>query len=336
MANNLTLTNPVFDTTTAKFGTGAIKGGSGLAASGLVSATPFTMECWVKLAAAPSGTIVAIGNSGAFGWVGAVNSGKARAFIGSGSGYRAFTGAVISDGAWHHLAASTDGTFAGTHFYVDGVAATQDGTAGTAIVVSAGQFGVNVDVAGGSAWTGEVDEVAVWSTNRYSAAFTPPTSAYAGSETGLVSLYHLDGDGTDGSGVAPSPATAYTLTGPSSGTSGSPSSAFTVQASGSLSAAVTVTPSDGGNGGTFSPTTVTLAAGNNSSATFTYTPASTGSKTISTTNSGSLTNRSYSPGRGLGLLSAWLDAGRARVRSARNAVGRFFDGGSALEGRGLA
>ncbi len=42
------------------------------------------------------------------------------------------------------------------------------------------------------------------------------------------------------------------------------------------------------------------------------------------------------PGRGLGLLSAWLDAGRARVRSARNAVGRFFDGGSALEGRGLA
>ena len=47
-------------------------------------------------------------------------------------------------------------------------------------------------------------------------------------------------------------------------------------------------------------------------------------------------SRSYSPGRGLGLLSASLDAGRARVRSARNAVGRFFDGGSALEGRGLA
>ncbi len=47
-------------------------------------------------------------------------------------------------------------------------------------------------------------------------------------------------------------------------------------------------------------------------------------------------NRPYSPGRGHSLLRASLDAGRARVRSARNAVGRFLDGGSALEGRGLA
>ena len=47
-------------------------------------------------------------------------------------------------------------------------------------------------------------------------------------------------------------------------------------------------------------------------------------------------NRSYSPGRGHGLLSGSLDGGRVRVRSARNAVGRLFDGGSALEKRGLA
>ena len=292
MANNLTLTNPVFDTAAAKFGSGALSGGFGLAASGLVSSTPFAFEGWVKISAAPGATKVALGNSAQFGWLGCDSSGKAQGFIGGSTGYRGFSGPSIIDGAWHHLAISTDGTFANTHMYVDGVAATQNATTGSTVIPAAGQFGVNADGnSGGSLnWPGEVDEAAVWSTNRYNAAFTPPTSAYTGSETGLVALYHLDSNGTDSSGAAPSPATTYTLTGPSSGTVSTASGAFTVQASGSLSAAVTVTPSDGGNGGTFSPTTVTLAAGNNSSATFTYTPASTGSKTISTTNSGSLTN----------------------------------------------
>ena len=64
---------------------------------------------------------------------------------------------------------------------------------------------------------------------------------------------------------------------------------FTVELSGGVVGTVTVTPSDGGGGGTFTPTTVALTTLAPSD-TFTYTPASTGTKTISVTNDGGLTD----------------------------------------------
>jgi hypothetical protein len=85
-------------------------------------------------------------------------------------------------------------------------------------------------------------------------------------------------------------ATAYTLVGPASGRVDSPSGLFSVASNGSLASAVTITPSDAADGGSFSPTTVELAAGDFTSATFRYTPASTGTKTISTTDSSTLTD----------------------------------------------
>lgn len=114
----------------------------------------------------------------------------------------------------------------------------------------------------------------------------------------LIQFFYLDGTPyfsvSQAVGAQPilQAATTYTLTGPSTATVGSASSNFTVQSNGTLSSAVTVTPSDGGGGGSFSPATVTLAANasGTSSATFTYTPASAGTKTISTTNNGGLTN----------------------------------------------
>lgn len=87
-------------------------------------------------------------------------------------------------------------------------------------------------------------------------------------------------------------ASTYTLSGPSSGVLGAVSPAFTVTAVNSLAAAVTVTPSDSGAGGTFAPSSVSLPAGLNKSATFTYLPSGAGTKTISTANGGGLTNPS--------------------------------------------
>jgi hypothetical protein len=86
-------------------------------------------------------------------------------------------------------------------------------------------------------------------------------------------------------------ASTYTLSGPSSGAPSVPSTNFTVAlpAGGVVPSTVTVTPSDGGGGGTFTPTTVNLSTGA-PLATFTYTPASTGAKTLSVTNNGGLTN----------------------------------------------
>lgn len=91
-------------------------------------------------------------------------------------------------------------------------------------------------------------------------------------------------------------ATAYSVSGPSSGRSGKPSTYFTVTPNGPVSGDVTVTPSDGGDGGTFTPSTVTIPDGTAAAQTFTYTAASTGAKTISFSDDGGLTdpsNHSY-------------------------------------------
>ena len=54
-------------------------------------------------------------------------------------------------------------------------------------------------------------------------------------------------------------ATAVTMTGPTTGAVSTASSNFTVDVNGSLASSVTVTPSDGGAGGTFIPTSLTFA-----------------------------------------------------------------------------
>jgi hypothetical protein len=86
-------------------------------------------------------------------------------------------------------------------------------------------------------------------------------------------------------------ATAITLSGPTSGNVSVASSNFTVAANGVITGTVVVTPNDSSDGGAFTPTSVSLSSGT-PSATFTYTPASTGAKTVAVTNNGSLTNPS--------------------------------------------
>jgi hypothetical protein len=83
----------------------------------------------------------------------------------------------------------------------------------------------------------------------------------------------------------------YFLTGPTTGEELITSTPFTVSLAGdsSLTSTVVITPHDGGDGGTFAPTTVTLSVAS-PTATFTYTPASVGTKAISVTNNRGLTN----------------------------------------------
>jgi hypothetical protein len=86
-------------------------------------------------------------------------------------------------------------------------------------------------------------------------------------------------------------ATTYVYSGPTSGATAVASAPFTVHllSGQTVPAPVTVTPHDGGGGGTFTPSTVSLTTAA-PSATFTYTPGSTGAKTISVTNGGGLTD----------------------------------------------
>ena len=90
-------------------------------------------------------------------------------------------------------------------------------------------------------------------------------------------------------------ATLITFFGPSGGAELVPSTNFTVGADGSITGTVTVTPSDGGAGGTFTPTTVNISSGS-PTATFIYTPpAGSATLTISVTNNGGLTNPASIP-----------------------------------------
>lgn len=85
-------------------------------------------------------------------------------------------------------------------------------------------------------------------------------------------------------------ATALTLSGPSSGTVGVASNNFTVGVDMlPINGTVTVTPSDGNGGGSFTPPLVNLTTAS-PTATFTYTAVSAGTKTIGVTNNGGLTN----------------------------------------------
>lgn len=90
----------------------------------------------------------------------------------------------------------------------------------------------------------------------------------------------------------PAPATAVSMTGPTTGVSGVASTAFSIGVTplgGAITGTVVVTPSDAAAGGTFTPTSVNLTTAA-PAATFTYTPSSAGAKTISVTNNGGLTN----------------------------------------------
>lgn len=103
--------------------------------------------------------------------------------------------------------------------------------------------------------------------------------------------------------------TAYTLTAPgtASGAAGVASGNFTVTPNGAVTA--TVTPADGGAGGTFTPSSLSWTSASNSQ-TFTYTPPSSGStpgtaviRTIATTNNAGLTDPASVAYTGIALIN---------------------------------
>lgn len=279
MPNNATMTSAVYGSN-GKFGYD-LSGGYALIpqAAFPASNTAVTVEAWVRRNGSPSAVAVAVGSQGTF-WFGATTAGVATLHYGPTATEVTIVSSIgICDNVLHHIEANWDAN--GCRFYVDGVLA---GSSATTLAASApnrgSPIGVNAFAVGGAstgnAWGGDIDEVAFWSTARHTAAFTPPTAAYAGTETGLTGLYHLDQNGTDSVAAA---ATALTLSGSSSGVVGT-SNQVTVGVNGALAANVTVnlTAADGA----YSPSSVTLTP-SATSGTSAYTPASSGAKTLTAT-----------------------------------------------------
>jgi hypothetical protein len=88
--------------------------------------------------------------------------------------------------------------------------------------------------------------------------------------------------------TGPGAATAFTLSGPTTGVNGV-ATTFTVTPNGALSSSVVVTPA-ATNAGSVSPTSLTFAAGSTAAQTFTVTRASDGASSVSIANNGGLSN----------------------------------------------
>lgn len=184
----------------------SLNGGSGQVANPIPTNGTWTIEGWVKGGAAGA-VEVAFGAADTF-WAGNDASDNATARYGSGGTEVALNSTTnIRDNQWHHLALAVAAD--GAQLFVDGVSvATSATTMSGAGATYTGNMGVRIFPGTAYAWSGEIDEVAIWSTERYTAGFTP-SGPIADGTADLVALWHLDNNGTDtaagggGGGVTP-------------------------------------------------------------------------------------------------------------------------------------
>lgn len=285
MSYDLNLTNPTY-APFGNFGQG-LNGGYGRAVGVLPGGT-FTIRARVKIGAS-SGQLCVAGQGDAF-FLGLNSSGKVVAEYGKPIVSLA-TALSINDSLEHELELNV-GPFGGLLF-LDGALVAQSTTVG-AINTAASSAGMGVRTfafaAGSTAytWPGEVGEVAVFSTQQHSEAYTPTGLPVDSGAPNLRALWRLNGDGVDSAGII-TPATAILIGGPNAGETGAASGNFTVSANGAITGTVVVTPSAGAGGGTFAPMSVSISAAS-PTAVFKYTPESDGAKSISVTNNGGLGN----------------------------------------------
>ena len=189
IGNSLTMWNTSYDMVSSKYPGGALAGGYGYGVLTSPASNSFTWEVWAKLSAAPGQQVVAIGSANA-GSLGANAQGQETCSVATNS--TTITGPSLVDGKWHLL--DLVGGPSGFACYLDGV---QVGNSAAVQMLPANATVGVATIQGNSIWTGEIDEASVWNVSRYTGSFTPPAAPYVGNETGLVALYHLNGNGAD-------------------------------------------------------------------------------------------------------------------------------------------
>jgi len=190
---------PTWDTSTMQFGTGALLTGYG--SSGAFPSWPGstgTIQAWVKKSAVPSsnGFVVCFDNGTATTvQLIILTSGVANwGYVSGGTQFTFSDTLNICDGAWHLLEVVLQSP--GGKLFVDGNLRMTS----SAHVADASQ-GPNFAIGARartliSPWQGEIDEVSIWNTALHTASYTPPASAWSGTEAGLAELYHLDSNFT--------------------------------------------------------------------------------------------------------------------------------------------
>jgi hypothetical protein len=166
----------------------------------------YTLELWFKVDANPTGGFIA-GNfagdveTGFEGYMFVINSDNSLVVFYStlsGQDPEGLTGGFVVDGAWHHVAATWDGSSGDYQIFTDGVAGESKVSTNPLVVGSAPLTVGKVGVDGGIT----IDDVRLSSVVRYNGSFSPPSSLADDGNT--VAHWKFDeGSGTtahDGSG----------------------------------------------------------------------------------------------------------------------------------------
>lgn len=155
------------------------------------------MECWIYLTTVPSAYSIIFSGP----WSIRFDPSGNLQITNAAAQDVSWAASSICNSAWHHIAAviNNAGNTSATLF-VDGVDVASNTSLTNNLNVQffqIGGYGTN------QPFPGEVDEVALWPTAKYTSNFTPPPAPYTGTE-GMVALYHLDSNGSDSSVLTPS------------------------------------------------------------------------------------------------------------------------------------
>ena len=197
---DLIATSPTFATGATGFGQKMTGGYAKSPANAdlLNNLTDWTLECWVENVAASGAVQVFCGQSDR-GWLGVNAAGRlvgsyrisgTSGYVGTSTNSSAGTNPLLTDGARYHVRLIVNAS--GASLYLNGTLVATNATA-QQVKTATNPFTIrSLGSAGSTPVTaGSVDEVAVWNINT---GTTVPTSPYAGNESGLIGLYHLDGD----------------------------------------------------------------------------------------------------------------------------------------------
>ena len=187
--------NANIQSSTAKFGSALDVDGSGdfVTYSGGVAlgATDFTIEHWLYLNTTSSGNEVLVANylnSSVKGWMWRLfgNNANSLGFSYNDGAWRHFyvNSSIITNNQWHHVACVYDQSAHSMAIYLDGVAQTvTTSNVGSEIGASARDTNVlTISKLDGytQEFDGQMDDLMILNTKRYTANFTPPTAASGG------------------------------------------------------------------------------------------------------------------------------------------------------------
>ena len=181
----------------------SLQGPTGISAiDGACTGSAFTAECFYTPTTADLATnsYLISRNASTTEWLLVYAPGDGG-MIGEVNGSIVGAGTSMSAGTRYHIAM----TFTGTvwHLWVNGVDTGAPLTAGAPTVTSSYLNISGYEPAAGGTITGTIDEVRISNSNRYTTAFTPPTTPFTADANTLM-LYHLD---------SPGPSTEFTSDG---------------------------------------------------------------------------------------------------------------------------